>query len=75
MRHSRCHSELDIVILNSIQNLSGELQPFMYAAMPFLDWTLVHAHPREILNPVQNGLITQLSVLLAVHFQFGSNVG
>ena len=39
-------------ILNSIQNLSGELQPFMYAAMPFLDWTLVHAHPREILNRV-----------------------
>ena len=46
--------QANIVILNSIQNLSDEPQPFIYAAIRLLDWTLAHAHPREILNLVQN---------------------
>ena len=43
-----------IVILNSIQNLSGELRPFLYAATRFLSRISADAHPREILNRVQN---------------------
>jgi len=39
--------------MNLIQNLPGELQPFMYAAMQSLNWTSVSAHAGEILNPIR----------------------
>ncbi len=42
-----------LVIMNLIQNLPGELQPFMYAAMQSLNWTSVSAHAGEILNPIR----------------------
>ena len=45
---------LGVVILNLIQNPSGELRPIMHPATGFLNWTSAHSHPREILNPVQD---------------------